>query len=213
MERQQREAGREWKLVPALLAASVLVVSLVALPAVFSGRTGDTDAAHASGHAGQVVSGQVLSGEVLSGQAMPGQSMPAKAMPGQAEVRSSGLLYVPAYGHVYYGAKKNPFSLTITLSIRNTDMGAAVTVTAADYYDTAGKLLRRYVGSPVVIGPLATHEIVIPEKDESGGSGANFLVRWQSDEPVNPPLVEAVMIGTGSGQGISFTSRAVPVSE
>ena len=48
---------------------------------------------------------------------------------------------------------------------------------------------------------------VIPESDKSGGSGANFIVEWKSDKYVNPPIVESVMIGTQTQQGISFTSR------
>jgi hypothetical protein len=56
--------------------------------------------------------------------------------------------------------------------------------------------------------PLATIRFVVAEKDVKGGSGANFLVRWESADPVNLPVVESVMIGAQSGQGISFTSQA-----
>jgi len=48
---------------------------------------------------------------------------------------------------------------------------------------------------------------IIPERDKSGGSGANFIVAWKSKTPVNPPIIESIMIGTQSQQGISFTSR------
>ncbi|MBM9531452.1 DUF3124 domain-containing protein [Desulfoprunum benzoelyticum] len=48
---------------------------------------------------------------------------------------------------------------------------------------------------------------VIPQDDSSGGSGANFIVKWQAAAPANPPIVETVMIGTQSQFGISFTSR------
>ena len=58
---------------------------------------------------------------------------------------------------------------------------------------------------------MATVRYVVKESDKAGGSGANFLVRWQSETAVNPPLVESVMISTASQLGISFTSRAVPV--
>ena len=40
-----------------------------------------------------------------------------------------------------------------------------------------------------------------------GGNGANFMVEWKSDKFVNPPVVESIMIGTKSTQGVSFTSR------
>ena len=123
------------------------------------------------------------------------------------------LVYVPAYAHIYHGTQKKPFFLSITLSVRNTDTRKAITVTAMDYYDTAGAIITSYLKEPVTIGPLETVEMVVEEKGESGGSGDNFLVRWKSDQPVNPPLVEAVMIGTASAQGISFTSRGVVIQE
>ncbi len=57
------------------------------------------------------------------------------------------------------------------------------------------------------MNPLESLRYIIPESDESGGSGANFIVEWHSDKPVNRPIIESIMIGTKSSQGISFTSR------
>ena len=54
---------------------------------------------------------------------------------------------------------------------------------------------------------MESERYIIPERDESGGSGANFIVEWHSDKFVNPPIIESVMIGAQSSQGISFTSR------
>jgi hypothetical protein len=53
----------------------------------------------------------------------------------------------------------------------------------------------------------------LAEGDTVGGSGANFLVKWQAKSKVNPPLIEGVMIGTRSGQGISFVSRGQVINE
>jgi hypothetical protein len=39
------------------------------------------------------------------------------------------------------------------------------------------------------------------------------MVRWHSEKPVSPPIVETVMIGTRSQQGISFLSRGQVVRE
>lgn len=44
------------------------------------------------------------------------------------------------------------------------------------------------------------------EDDSRGGAGANFLVDWGAEQPISEPVVEAVMIGTASQQGISFIS-------
>jgi hypothetical protein len=59
----------------------------------------------------------------------------------------------------------------------------------------------------MILNSLESLRYVIPEKDKSGGSGANFIVEWQSDKPVDRPIIDSVMIGTQSSQGVSFTSR------
>jgi hypothetical protein len=101
--------------------------------------------------------------------------------------------------------------LTVTVSIRNIDPKHSVKVTTVDYYETQGKLLKKFLNSSVVLKPLESIRYVIPQKDETGGSGANFIVEWKSDNLVNPPIVETVMIGTQSQQGVSFTSRGQPI--
>ena len=121
---------------------------------------------------------------------------------------SSGqLLYVPAYSDIYVGNSERPFQLTVTLSIRNIDPIKEITVRSVKYYETKGVFIKSYIEKPVVLQPMETLRYVIPEKDTRGGSGANFMVRWHAASPVNPPIVESVMIGSRSQQGISFTSR------
>ena len=134
--------------------------------------------------------------------------MPLSIQAGQHRGLSDGqTLYVPASSHIYSGARDRAYLLTITLSIRNIDPENAVTITRVNYYETQGKLLKKHIDKPKVLKPLESIRYIIPESDKSGGSGANFMVDWKSDKPVNPPIVEAVMIGTRSQQGISFTSR------
>lgn len=117
------------------------------------------------------------------------------------------LIYVPAYSHIYSGNREKPFLLTVTLSIRNIDPWHPITLTRADYYETQGQFLKKCLEQPVRLSPLESIRYVIPEKDKSGGSGANFMVEWNASQKVNPPVVESIMIGTQSQQGISFTSR------
>lgn len=95
--------------------------------------------------------------------------------------------------------------LTITLSIKNIDAKNPVTITAADYYDTKGKRIRKYLEQPVSLGPWESIRYVAPQKDKNGGSGANFVVEWSAEKGGNQMLVETVMIGAESQQGISFT--------
>ena len=116
-------------------------------------------------------------------------------------------IYVPAYSHIYSGDKEKPFLLTVTLSIRNIDPIHQINITSADYYETQGKLLKKYIKNPIILNPLESLRYVIPQRDKSGGSGANFIVEWHTTKLVNPPIIESIMIGTQSGQGVSFTSR------
>lgn len=115
-------------------------------------------------------------------------------------------IYVPVYSHIYFRDKSRTINLTATLSIRNTDEQKALRVTAVRYYDTNGKLVRTYVNEPLRLAPMATLDFVVAEDDTSGGVGANFIVEWSAAQVVSEPVVEAVMISTASGQGISFLS-------
>ena len=116
-------------------------------------------------------------------------------------------VYVPAYSHIYHGNKETALLLSVTLSIRNVDSNNPLIVTAVDYYETQGKLLKHFLKEPITIAPMGSERYVVSQKDASGGSGANFIVDWHSEKAINPPIIESVMIGIQSQTGISFTSR------
>ncbi|MCE5245028.1 MAG: DUF3124 domain-containing protein [Syntrophobacteraceae bacterium] len=122
-------------------------------------------------------------------------------------------VYVPAYSHIYHGDRNQPFNLTVTLSIRNTDPEHPISVIAVDYFDSEGKAVRNLQPAEVVLKPMGSKDYVVKESDTSGGSGANFVVRWKSGTKVTEPVIEAVMIGTQTQQGISFTSRGKVIRE
>jgi hypothetical protein len=130
-----------------------------------------------------------------------------------AELSAGQALYVPAYSHIYIGHKSRAYKLSITLSIRNIDPKASLTLTTVNYHDTDGNLSKHFLDTPVVLGPMASTRYVVPVQENAGGSGANFVVRWKADHRINPPIVESVMIGTQSQQGISFTSRGQEIKE
>ena len=117
------------------------------------------------------------------------------------------VVYIPAYSHIYHGNKETPLLLSVTLSIRNVDPKYALTVTAVNYHETEGPLVKEYITKPIVLGPLGSERFIVPQRDNTGGSGANFIVEWHADKAINPPIMESVMIGTQSQLGISFTSR------
>jgi hypothetical protein len=122
-------------------------------------------------------------------------------------------IYVPVYSHIYHGNRISPFNLTVTLSIRSTDTKNKISLLSVDYYGTDGNLIQEYLKKPVQQNILETIRYVIKSDDKRGGSGAKFIVRWQSDSPVNEPLVEAIMISTASTQGISWKSRGREIVE
>ncbi|WP_321530533.1 DUF3124 domain-containing protein [uncultured Desulfuromonas sp.] len=128
-----------------------------------------------------------------------------------AKLSNGQTLYVPVYSHVYSGPNGQPFQLAVMLSVRNTDPRQPLTVTTLDFYNNDGHLVHRYLTTPITLGPLASHHVFIEENNQQGGFGANFIVRWQAEKAINAPLVESVMIGARSGQGISFVCPAQPL--
>jgi hypothetical protein len=127
-------------------------------------------------------------------------------------------LYLPIYSHMLYGnlGKKNTASqvlLSALVSIRNTDAKRPLRVLSAKYFDTHGKLLGERVQTPVLLAPLGTLELFVELNDASGGSGANFVIKWEADQLINPPLVESLHANMDGGKAVIFMTQAVPLSE
>ncbi len=115
-------------------------------------------------------------------------------------------IYVPVYSHIYHHDEKKIFDLAATLSLRNTDLNNPIVITSVRYYDENGKLVRNYLESPIEIAALGSTDFFVNTTDSSGGSGAKFIVEWIAQTKVTEPMIEAVMIGSGFQQGISFVS-------
>lgn len=132
---------------------------------------------------------------------------------GDAPPSSAGqTVYVPIYSHVLHGnqdrrGKPEEWLLSAMLSIRNTDVNHGMTVRSVVYYDTEGKLLRSYLTEPRKLGPLATIEFFVENRDKSGGSGANFLVAWDAEKSINPPIIEAVHTNFYGSQSVAFITE------
>ncbi|MEZ7196145.1 DUF3124 domain-containing protein [Pseudodesulfovibrio karagichevae] len=146
----------------------------------------------------------ILAVAVLSLPALAGRKL---------NVSSGQTVYVPIYSHIYQGPKGKPYNLSALLSIRNVDQKRTITVTSVKYYDNHGTLVKDHFAAPVSIPPMGTREVYVSERDQSGGSGANFTVRWQAEGGAAVPVIQAVMIGTASGQGISFVCDGVAIEE
>lgn len=144
-----------------------------------------------------------LSGGLASGQTPPGRSM------GQN-------LYLPIYSHIWHGEmdkKGQPMKVlvSVSVSIRNTDPVKSIRIASAQYYDTDGKALREYMTSPRIIGPMGTYELFVPRSDDTGGSGANFVISWKADTPASLPIVEGFHANLPVGRSIAFTTSARPI--
>jgi len=97
---------------------------------------------------------------------------------------------LPVYSHIYSRGARLTFDLTATMTVRNTDRQAEIILTRVSYYDMNGS--------------LATTDFVIEESDRTGGTAPSFIVEWIADSRVSDPIIQSVMIGTISQQGISF---------
>ncbi len=140
-------------------------------------------------------------------------AMPAFPAENKIALSSSQTVYVAIYSNIFSGPKEHPFNLAAILSIRNTDLHNQLTILSAEYFDNDGKTLNEYAKTPITLAPLASNHFSIKESDESGGLGANFSVKWKSTKEINPPIIESIMIGTRSGQGISFVSQGKVIAE
>lgn len=131
--------------------------------------------------------------------------------------RSTGqTLYLPIYSHLYHGdldkaGKPRETLVSTHVSLRNTDPRQAVKITSARYYDTQGQLVREFLTAPQTVPPLGTHELYVPRTDVTGGSGANFLITWTADVPVNPLLVEALHADIREARTLVFMTTARPI--
>ncbi len=125
-------------------------------------------------------------------------------------------LYLPIYSHVYHGnldrkGQPDKVLLSALVSIRNTDPKRSIRVASARYYNTDGKLLREFIPAPRTMGPFGTIELFVERHDESGGSGANFVIAWDAEAPVNPPLVEAIHAFIDGARAAFLTTLGQPL--
>jgi len=121
------------------------------------------------------------------------------------------VLYMPVYSNIPH-LKKQDYSLSAFLAIHNTDLTYRIKITKVDYFDNDGNLIKNFISSDQQIHPLATKIFLIPKEDQSG-AGANFLVEWIAEQPVNEPLIESIMKDLSGNKGISFLSQGRIIRE
>ena len=127
-----------------------------------------------------------------------------------AHPRIRQVVYVPIYSHIYWDRNRH-INLAATLSVRNTDPERSLTLTAVQYFNTAGRLVRVYRQRPLTLAPLASTEFIVAQQDTVGGSGANFLVEWTAEGRITEPVIEAVMVSASGSLEFSFVSVGRPL--
>lgn len=132
------------------------------------------------------------------------------------ELSSGQTLYLPIYSKIWHGDRvaDHPADslLSALVSIRNTSLKTPIRILSARYYGTDGKLLGEYLQKPALVNAMGTLELFVERREAEGGSGANFVIRWDSAAPTNPPLVEAVHADIRGGvHALAFITTARPL--
>lgn len=120
----------------------------------------------------------------------------------------SSRVYVPIYSDIYVDIQNQKNLLSATLSIRNTSDSDTLFISKLEYYNTAGELVRNYLDTNniVAIPEMGTINYVIEREDETGGSGANFIIESYANSMMDP-IFQAIMIGEYANKGFSFTTH------
>ena len=116
-------------------------------------------------------------------------------------------VYVPIYSNIFVGDREIAWQLSALLSIHNTDLVQTITITRVDYYDSDGKLVKKYLEKSQKINPMGSIRFSVKASDTAGGWGANFLVEWKSEKEVNQPIIESLMTGLRGNHSVSFISQ------
>jgi hypothetical protein len=125
-----------------------------------------------------------------------------------------GAFYAASYSSLFAGSGRTRVDFAVTLSIHNVSRDRALVIDTVVYYDTAGRKIETYLDRPVALKPFGTIQFFVSKDDVRGGTGANFVVEWSSeDETVEAPHIETVMIGLGANQSLAFAVPARRIGE
>ncbi|MEF8700543.1 MAG: DUF3124 domain-containing protein [Candidatus Accumulibacter sp. UW20] len=127
-------------------------------------------------------------------------------------------VYVPIYSAIRHGnvaasGRSDSTLMSVLVSVRNTDPRNPIRIVAAPYYNTDGDLVRNSVPKPRVVPPFGTFELFVELRENAGGSGANYAIRWEADTLVSPPTIEALHSKFQAGYSVAFVSRGRAISE
>ena len=131
-----------------------------------------------------------------------------KATIDQMDSLTYGKSYLSVYSQMYSFTQNDKHNLTGMISLRNVSELDTIYLLRADYFNTKGLKIRTYFDYPIYVLPMETLEIVIAQKDVSGGTGSNFLFEWKTPLDCPEPLFEGLMNSMEGTQGIAFSTHA-----
>ena len=114
---------------------------------------------------------------------------------------------VPLYSNIFVGNKEIDWYMSSLVSVCNTDPAHSITISRVEYYDSNGKLVRKYLEKSRKINPRGSAYFFIKNSETAEGWGAIFLVEWNSEKKVNEPIIESLMWGLRGSHFASFTSQ------
>lgn len=132
----------------------------------------------------------------------------------KAQMKFNDTIYVPIYSNIYVDKQNQKRLLAATLSIRNTSFSDSLFVTKINYFNTEGTLVKNYINNPISLPPMASINYVIEKEDDTGGSGANFIVALSGKNDYYRPIIQAIMIGeNGENKGFSFSTDGYSIKK
>ena len=170
-----------------------------------------------SGTADNPIRGAMREGWIVSREHLSTEGRPARIIDPLEQFADSlidpprtgtqGRTYVPAYAQIRLGSGRGKLDLATTLSIHNSSVDSPIVVRKVSYHGTDGSLIETFLDHRVGLKPLATIEFFVAAADLRAGSGANFLVEWETPISSQGPIAEAIMIGTIGTTSYSFVSQ------
>lgn len=127
------------------------------------------------------------------------------------ELRYQEVFYVPIYSDIYVDNNNPKCLLSATLSIRNVSSTDTLFISKIEYFDTDGHSVRNYISKTIALPAMASVNYVVERDDETGGSGANFIVEVSAAHNISVPRIQAIMIGDYSNKGLSFVVEGEPL--
>jgi hypothetical protein len=137
---------------------------------------------------------------------------------GNAPLSKGQTVYVPIYSEIRHGnvgtsGRTDSSQMSVLVSVRNTDPDNPIRVISARYYNNDGLLLRNALATPRTVAPFGTLELFVELRENLGGSGANYAIKWDAATPVAEPIIEALHTRLQAGFSLGFISRGRAISE